>query len=147
MSDQEWNRICNRAIWTHTLAITALVLGPCAVWALAPEFVAQFTAMLSSTPYGEGIEAALIFAWFVCLIGCFFPPRRILGRGAWAVLGAGLFGLWCWAVANDVLGDADSVASVIWVLLLCICVAGIIFDGPKSWERRYNATPREEARK
>ncbi len=148
MTDQEWEQICKRASITHTLAIIALVMGPCAVWALAPEFVAQFEAVLSSSPYGEGIEAALMCAWFICLLGCFFPPRRIFGRGVWAVLAAGLFGLGLWACAADIINDAgeipslgamgSAVASGVWVLLMCLCVAGIIFDGPKSWERRYN---------
>ncbi|MCD8052219.1 MAG: hypothetical protein LUE89_11185 [Clostridiales bacterium] len=148
MTDEEWSRICKRASWTHGLAMTALIMIPCAVWALAPEFVAQFEAVLSSSPYGEGIEAAIGYAWLICLIGCFFPPRRIFGRGFWAVLTVGWFAAIYWACATDkinadgelvALGElGSSVFQPLICLLLCVFVAGIIFDGPKSWERRYS---------
>ncbi len=127
----------------HAAGATGLLLAPAMVLDLAPEFTARFLAWLDTMPYL--VTGLLCFAWLLAIIGCMWPPYQVVGRWFWGLGAAGLIALVSWACATDVINDdfiipalgemGTTVVSAICGLLLCICVAGLIFDGPRRSNR------------
>lgn len=140
-------------LYLHCAAATALLMAPAMVIEMAPEFAARFSAWLDTMPYL--VTCLLCFVWLLAIIGCLWPPYQVMGRWFWGLGVAGLIAFAFWLCVADVVNDAGIIpvlgemgsdfASVVWGLLFCLCVAGMIFDGSK--QRRDTTTPGGEARK
>lgn len=122
----------------HAAGATGLLLAPAMALDLAPAFAALVLAWLDTMPYL--VTCLLAFVWLLAIIGCMWPPYQAMGRWFWGLCAAGLIALASWACIAGVVNAAGvipalgatgtTVVSAICGLLLCICVAGIIFDGP-----------------
>ncbi len=140
-------------MFLHATGATAILLAPAMVLDTAPELAARFLAWLDTMPYL--VTCLLAFVWLLAIIGCLWPPYQVMGRWFWGLCAAGLVALATWLCVTGVVNAAGvipalgatgtTVVSAICGLLLCVCVAGLIFDGPK--QRRDAANPGGEARR